>query len=152
MCLHRAALDTCHKQLMVGRCCLLIWLLSVSSGFASPPLLNSLPRGNHFAAVMALLINHHKLRPQLYSCVERFSCVLWRWNPGLSGLPRSEPHSHPSMINGLLGYTNTLIIHVWKNTDRMTNICVNWCMLIYIYVCVCVRVYTVYVCQWRKRH
>lgn len=90
-----------------------------------PPPLNSLPRGNHFAAVMALLINHHKLRPQLYSCVERFSCVLWRWNPGLSGLPRSEPHSHPSMINGLLGYTNTLIIHVWKNTDRMTNICVN---------------------------
>lgn len=79
--------------------------------------------GNHFTAVMALLINHHKLHPateqsaNAYEYMECFSCVLWRSPLDLVWTPRSKPWSNPFMISSHLSYTNMLIICVWENTD-----------------------------------
>ena len=79
-CMERAALDACHSSWWLGDT--VGWFDYWVSRWSYVWIAKTTPppsHGNHFAAVTALLINHHKLQPQLHSRVwSVFSCVLWR--------------------------------------------------------------------------
>ena len=86
-------------------------------------------QGNRFAAVMALLINHHKLQPSFtIMCGMFFSCALRRCPLDLVWTPQYKLYFSSLVINGSLSYTNMLIIHVWENTDRWISVHMNRCV------------------------
>ena len=152
-------LDTCHASWWLGDAVGLIWLLSVSSGMGPhsqkrwlppPPPLPS--RGNHFAAVMALLINHHKLHPRLRSCVCK--CLRVMWNVScvcvcvyacvcvcyrdapwiLSGVLRSKPWSNPPPLSFHDQQHRSVTLICWLSMSGKTqtgwpcSVHVNWWM------------------------